>query len=45
VEKIKITMKETLALIKFFIISVPVFCIVYLICLTLHQIKKLCGKR
>jgi hypothetical protein len=38
-------MKETLAIIKFFIISVPVFCIVYLIVLSLCKIKDLCGKK
>ena len=38
-------MKETLGMIKFFFISVPVFCLVYLIVLSLCKIKDLCGKK
>jgi hypothetical protein len=38
-------MKATLGMIKFFFISVPIFCVVYLFVISLYKIKELCGKK
>ena len=38
-------MKPTLELLRFFLISVPVFCLAYLFVISLYKIKELCGRK